>query len=294
MIAPQGLEFRSGYWDDRHATDRFKEFLVEIHGLDLSLWEEKGYWDHENYIAFSLFEGERMVATTNLFSMQMLVEGRRLRLGQFSGVGTLPEFRRRGLNRWLTERALEWAAPNHDGYFLFADEDAIPFYERCGFVPLRETISTLTVQPPALRPGLRKLDPQDDADLERIHDLACRRRPVSELLGTWTAKLLMFHCLYTLRDDLYYLPDLDVAVFFRVEQGHLTLFDVVGPKIPAFADLHPFISMQPHREVRFHFMPDQLNVEPDVRATLEGGNAHIYPPLQLPGPDCLFPFASHA
>jgi len=120
MRSLEGLEFRSGYWDDRRATDRFKEFLVTIHGLDLSLWERKGYWDHANYRAFSLFEGDRIVATTNLFLMEMMVDGRRRKLGQFSGVGTLPEFRKRGLNRWLTERALEWAAPKHDGFFLFS------------------------------------------------------------------------------------------------------------------------------------------------------------------------------
>ena len=90
MSALEGLDFRSGYWDDRRAKDRFKQFLATIHGLDLSLWEQKGYWDHENYIAFSLFEGQRIVATTNLYSMEMQVEGRRCRLGQFSGVGTLP------------------------------------------------------------------------------------------------------------------------------------------------------------------------------------------------------------
>lgn len=294
MTGPDGLEFRSGYWDDLQATARFKEFLITIHGLDLSLWEEKGYWDHENYTAFSLFEGERMVATTNLFSMEMLLQGRRQRLGQFSGVGTLPGFRRRGLNRWLTERALEWAAPNHDGYFLFADDDAIPFYGRCGFVPFRETISTLTVEPVAPRPGLQKLSADSDNDLEQVYRLACERTPVSQRFGAWTEKLLMFHCLYTLRDDLYYLPDLDVALFFRVDRGSLTLFDVVGREIPSFADLQPYLSAVPHHEVRFHFTPDRMGIDPERKMSLTHSNAHVYPPLRLPGPDCLFPYSSHA
>jgi GNAT superfamily N-acetyltransferase len=282
------------YWDNRRATKRFKEFLIAIHGLDLSLWEQRGYWDYENYHAFSLFEGERIVATTNLFSMEMLIDGRRRRLGQFSGVGTLPEFRRRGLNRWLTERALKWAAPTHDGFFLFADQEAIPFYDSCGFVPLRETVSTLRVERPAPRPGLRKLDPDNDADLEWIHRLACERSPISRLLGAWTEKLLMFHCLYTLRDDLYYLPDLDVAVFFRVDDRRLTLFDVVGREVPSFAELHPYISELPHDEVRFHFMPDKLDVVPSSKTPLKNSNAQVYPPLRLPGPDCLFPYSAHA
>ena len=294
MKAKEGLTFRSGYWDDRPAKERFKEFLISIHGLDLSLWEQKGYWDDEHYTAFSFFDGDRVVATTNLFSMEMVVDGVRRKLGQFSGVGTAPEFRGRGLNRWLTDKALEWAAPTHDGFFLFADQDAVSFYAKCGFVPVGETITGLMVEPQTHRPGLRKLNPESDDDLALIYRLACERSPVSDLLGASNAKLLMFHCLYTLRDCLYFVPDLDVAVFFDVDGGCLTLFDVVGRRIPSFADLHPYISGQRHSEVRFSFMPDKMGVEPTGQTTLRDSNAHVYPPLRLPEPERLFPYASRA
>jgi GNAT superfamily N-acetyltransferase len=289
-----GLEFRSGYWDDRRAKEQFKQFLISIHGLDLGLWEEQGYWDDEHYTAFSLFDGDRVVATTNLFSMEMMVDGVRRRLGQFSGVGTAPEYRGRGLNRWLTEQALQLAAPDHDGFFLFADEDAIPFYAKCGFVQVEETVATLRVTPPARSPGLRKLDPGDDGDLSLLYRLARERSPVSDLLGASNPRLLMFHCLYTLRDCLYYVPDLDTAVFFEVADGVLTLFDVVGRSVPSFAELHPYIAGTRHHEVRFFFMPDRLGVEPISWTVLEDNHLHVLPPLPLPGPRRLFPFVSRA
>jgi len=98
-------------------------------------------------------------------------------------VGTLPAFRRRGLNRWLTEQAIHWAAPTHEGFFLFADREAIPFYAKCGFAAAPESSFMLAVEPPVPRPGLRKLDPADDRDLHRIYRLACERSPVSDRLG---------------------------------------------------------------------------------------------------------------
>ena len=52
--------------------------------------------------------------------MDMVIGGRKSRVGQFSGVATHPQFRRRGLNRWLTEQAMQWASKTHDGFFLFA------------------------------------------------------------------------------------------------------------------------------------------------------------------------------
>jgi hypothetical protein len=41
--------------------------------------------------------------------------------------------------------------------------------------------------------------------------------------------------------------------------------------------LHPFPSEEPHTEVRFHFMPDKMRVDPDRKTTLQDSNAHTYP-----------------
>jgi len=289
-----GLTYRAHYWDDLHAKELFKEFLLSIHGLDLSLWDEEGFWDDEHYTAFSLFDGDRIVATTNLFSMEMVVEGVPRRLGQFSGVGTAPEFRRRGMNRWLTEQALESAGANHDGFFLFADEEAVPFYAKCGFVPVEETIPVVSVAAPTPVPGLRRLDPGNRGDLALLSRLAGERSPVSDLLGVWNARLLLFHCLYTMRDCLYYVSDLDAAVFFEVDSGILTVYDIVGRRVPPFAELHPFISGIPHHEVRFLFMPDKMGVDPTRWTSLEDSGLQVLPPLRLPEPQCLFPQVSRA
>ena len=62
-----GLVLRSHYWDDRRAKDAFKAFLLDIHNLDLTLWDEAGFWD-DHYTAFSLFDGERVVSSVCLYS----------------------------------------------------------------------------------------------------------------------------------------------------------------------------------------------------------------------------------
>ncbi len=288
-----GLVLRSHYWDDRRAKDAFKAFLLDIHNLDLTLWDEAGFWD-DHYTAFSLFDGERVVSSVCLYSMDMVIDGLRRRVGQFSGVGTLPSFRRRGLNRWLTERVLEWATPTHDGFFLFADEEAVPFYERCGFVPVRETIATLATDVPQPRGALVKLDPERDRDLQRVYALACARTPVSDALGVLTPKLLMFHFLYTLRDHAYYVEDLDVVAFFKLSDGKLILYDVLGRHVPSFSELQPYLGLRPYREVWFLFMPDRMLIEPTGRTTPADNNTHIHPTLRLPVRDVLFPYVAHA
>ena len=145
MKEKKRLTFRSSYWEDLSARDGFKKFLNSMFGLDLTLWEQKGFWDDDFYTPFSFFEDDRVVSSACLYSMDMVIGGQRRRLGQFSGVGTLPQYRRRGLNRKLTEQAMQWASPTHDGFFLFATDEAVPFYAECGFVATQESAPTLMI-----------------------------------------------------------------------------------------------------------------------------------------------------
>ncbi len=293
MTGPDGLTYREGYFGNRLLRNEFKRFLREIHGLDLTRWEACGFWD-EGYRAFSLLDGDRMVASVCLYSMDMTIGGAPRRVGQFSGVGTVPGRRRRGLGRWLSERALAWAAPGHDGFFLFADEEALPFYARLGFTRASESVPVLAVEPPAPRPGMRRIEVDDDHDLALLTAIARRRAPASEALGVRNPELLLFHCLYTLPGRAWFVPDLNAAVFFSVEEGRLTLFDVAAARIPSFAELHPYLAGIPHHEVRFRFEPDRMGVEPSSRLPLEENNLHLHPSLRLPASPILFPYTAHA
>lgn len=291
---PAGLTFRSRYWDDRPAREAFQRFLIDIHGLDLGLWERRGFWDHEGYLPFSLFDGDLVVASLCVYSLRGVIDGEPRRIGQFSGVGTAPELRRRGLNRWLTERALANLGPTHDGFFLFSAPDAVPFYRRCGFAPLMQRAAVIRVDAPLARPGARCLDLDRAADLDLLVSLARERTPVSRVLGVHSTNLLMFHVLYAFRDRVWYLPDLDVVVLFGVADGRLTLVDVIGREMPTFADLHPYLPAESHREVRFGFAPDRLDVHVDETVALEDDHTHVWPGLTLPRGEPMFPHTAHA
>ncbi len=284
---------RTAYWDDPEARRAFKEFLAEIHGLDLTPWEEAGYWD-DLYRPFSFFDRGRVVSNVCLYSMDMTVAGERRRVAQVSAVGTRPEYRRRGLSGRLTELALDWAAPGHHGAFLFADEGALAFYAARGFEPVEERIPVLAVDPPPVRPGLRRLDPDDPADRGRIWDLAQRRSPVSDRLGVQNPRLLMFFFLQLFREGTFLVPDPEAVVFLKREPDRLTLFDVIAGRMPSFAELHPYLAGAPHGEVRFRFPVDRLGVEPTRWEPLVGNNAHVRAPFALPAGAGCFPFTAQA
>ncbi len=287
------LEFRTDYWDDRRARAEFQAFIRQIHGLDFSLWQDMGCWD-PLYRPFSSFDGERLVASTCLYSMDMVVRGQRRRVAQISGVGTLPEYRRRGLNRRLTERALEWARPDHDFVFLFADEEAFPFYAATGFRPVQEQAPSVLAPPVSPRAGLEPVDPTDPAVFAALRRAAERRCPVSRQLGVLNVELLLFHALYPLRGFLYSLPALGLFLAFTRDEDGVRLFDLVGERVPAFAELWPYLSEGRAERVEFRFPPDQLELSELEWAPLLGNGTHLRGDFPLEGEPFLFPFTAHA
>lgn len=285
------LSLRTEYWDDLAARGAFKEFLVTIHGLDLSEWESAGYWDYD-YTPFSFFDGERVVSSVCVYSLEAVIDGAPARVAQISGVGTLPAWRRRGLNRQLTERALEWARDDHQAVFLFADTGAVPFYTACGFTPIDEFVEFMEATPVDRKGGLVKLDPGEKEHRDRIYKYAEHRGPVSEKLSVSSPKLFAFHCLHSLRDSVYEIPDLKCLVCCERIDGCLKIFDVVAEAVPAFEQIYPYNACDSDREVEFHFHTDKLGLGELQSRQLLGNNPFVKGGFPIERP--VFPYICRA
>jgi len=285
------LTLRTEYWDDPGALEAFKEFILKIHGLDFSEWESAGYWD-DAYTPFSFFEGDTVVASVCIYLLDAVVQGETTRVAQISGVGTLPERRRKGLSRQLTDVGLEWARGRHDGVFLFADTDAIPYYLRCGFTPIDEYVEIVEVTPVLNCGGAVRLDPGRKQDLDRIYEYAKRRAPVSDKFSVLNEKLVMFHALHGLRDKVYEIPDLKCLVFHKRAEGCLSIFDIVGERVPTLTDIYPYIAHENDRYVETHFFADKLGLNETEIRLLPGNNPFVKAAFPVEKP--VFPYTSRA
>jgi ribosomal protein S18 acetylase RimI-like enzyme len=285
------LTLRTEYWDDPTAKAAFNDFLVEIHGLALSNWDSQGYWD-KAFTPFSFFEGDKIISNVCIYSLDAVVNGKPTRLAQISSVGTSPDWRRKGLNRQLTNIGLEWAGGNHDGVFLFSDTGAISFYEACGFRPIEEYVEFVEAGTVDRIDGIVKLDPENRQDLDRIYEVAKRRTPVSNRFSILNAKLVMFHVLYYLRVHLFEIPDLDCVVFFKREEGILKIFDILAERIPSWSELHPYLADEGDRIVEFHFHADKLGINEIKTKPLSGNNPFVKDIFPIERP--VFPYTSRA
>jgi GNAT superfamily N-acetyltransferase len=285
------LQLKTQYWDDPSALAAFKTFILKIHGLNFTDWDSGGFWDH-SYTPFSFFDGDKVVASVCVYLLDAVVNGEDTCLAQVSGVGTLPEWRRRGLNRQLTDVALDWARGKHDGVFLFANTEAVPFYNKCGFSSIDEFVETIDVTPVPKCGGSVRLDPGNDQELNRIYEYATQRAPVSDQFSVLNAKLLMFHVLYILRDCIYEISNLDCLVFCRRANGTLSIYDIVGERIPRLEELYPYVAAASDRVIEFHFNTDKLGLEKVGTRPLIGNNPFIKGAFPIEKP--VFPFTSRA
>ena len=285
------LEYRSEFWDDLPSREAFKTFLRKIHNLDLSLWDDAGFWDNA-YTPFSYFNDGKVVSSICLYFLDAVIDGKSSKLVQISGVGTLPAFRNQGLNRRLTDRALDWAKGKHQGVFLFADEEATPFYQRCGFTPIQESQEYCHITPVPTQMGINQLDISDTGTLQKIHDYAIQRCPQSERFSITNPQLLMFHVLYTMANKIIEIPELNCLVFFDRRDSEINIYDIVGREMPTFNDLYPFIAQKADEQVNFHFHTDKLEGR-DIKTRLTNLNNTFVKgdfPIQNPA----FPFTSRA
>ena len=282
------MELRTAYWDDRDSREAFQRFILDIHNLDFNAWEEAGYWD-DAYRPFSWFQDGEVISSVCIYSLPAVIDGRRTKVAQISGVGTLPEYRRCGLNRELTAAGLQWAAREHEGVFLFSDVDAVPYYERCGFTAMDEYLPTVEIEPVPRQGAAVLLGPPDQ---DRIRRFAERTAAVSRKFAVGNWKLFMFHALYTLRDRIWEIPDLECLVCFRRSGATLMIYDILGESIPTFERLYPYISAPTDRTVEFHFHTDRLGLGESGRRELIGNNLFVKPGFPVDEP--VFPYTSRA
>ncbi len=283
---------RTAYWQDLAARKTFKDFILQIHRVDFSAWDRAGYWD-DDYSPYSYFVGDRLVASLCIYTLHARVNGEACKVAQVSGVGTLPEYRLQGLNRRLHEIALPEALAKHRWAFLFADDDAVPFYRKCGFRPVNAHAVVVPLPAVAPDPGIEKLDIDDAAVRDSIFQLACIRAPVSQVFSTANPKLLMYQLLYKLRNHAWRIPALDAVVLMKRDGARTVVYDILARELPRFGQLAPFLVEGGAREVEFRFSVDALDVPSWKLRELPGHNAHVLGDFEL-GLQPVFPFTSEA
>lgn len=212
---------------------------------------------------FVIREGERVLSHVGVIELSLIVLGQPTTMGSVHGVATHPDYRHRGYFRQLIEEALQYCAPRYATQILTTEHPE--YFEPFGFRVVQEYGFTARIQSTGHKDGLRLLNLHDTQDIALLHRLLATRTPVSQVVGVVNEKAVF--CFNEGSRPLYYAADLDVLLCLEQKGSHLTLFDVVGPRLPSLAEI---VERLPRAvaEVTLCFSPDRLNVMAEAQPYL--------------------------
>lgn len=250
----QGTDYRfeSAYRRNHALRASYNALTRRIYGFDFEQWYQSGWWG-ESYRPYSLLDGDRVVSNVSVSLQEFRILGERRLYAQLGAVMTAPEYRGRGLSRWLLQRVLEEYSSSCDQVFLFANDSVLEFYPKFGFIEAQETAHTIVMDGGrgAARP-LNPADPKDQALLLELYRSAARGSP---LALEKNEGLLMFYALGFWRENFYYLEDLHAAAIAQWEGDTLHCMDVFGPGEVSLKTLLTALARPDTRRVELGFTP---------------------------------------
>jgi GNAT superfamily N-acetyltransferase len=269
----------------------FQELALGVFGLSFEKWYQQGYWT-DSYLPYTLFHQGRAVANISVNVMPFLYKGAARLYIQLGTVMTAPDYRKRGLSRYLMGRVLEDWKEKSDAIYLFANKTVLDFYPKFGFVRGKESQCMLSVNPNPKK--LRKLNVDCAEDRELLRRKYAEGESFSKfsLVDNWG--LLMFHCAGFVKNCIYYLEEKDVAVIADYHKEQLCCYHIFGKTTAALEQILNDVSHADTRQAVLYFSPVGSYPETDWQEEddtlfVYGGKENLFQNGGL-----LFPLLSHA
>jgi len=116
--------------------------FVEEYNDDSNDSNDSIEWIEESNYRVLGFVGGRLVSQVILSSQDILIGSQSLSIAGVGGVGTHPDWRRRGFARRLLKAAEDWIRSEgcYDFGMLFCDPEMIPYYASCGYIQIYNPI----------------------------------------------------------------------------------------------------------------------------------------------------------
>jgi len=268
-------EIIESYRDDEKLRNKFYDFVDTVFpGLNFKLWHDKGCWDGP-YIPYSIIEKDKIIANVSITEMTVILDSKKIDAVQFGTVGTIPEYRERGLSRYLMESVLDKYKNDIDVFFLFANDSVLDFYPKFGFERHQMSIFRSDTLPNQKARTAHKLNINNREDFTLIRKLLEERMTITDSFGAINYDFIaMWHIINLYPNNLYYFEDENVIVIARENNGKLHVIDVISSEPIDIESFIPGISScDKLKSIYYYFPPDRLHyrfdtTEPDEDSPL--------------------------
>lgn len=226
-IKDKNYYFIKQYKDNSKFRKNFNELALKIYDINFETWYESGYWQ-DRYIPYSIADGNQVIANVSVNVMDFEVLGEKKIFIQLGTVMTEPKYRNLGLIRFLMEKIIDEWKDKCDLIYLFANDTVLDFYPKFGFNKAEEYQYSKSLRYNKSNISFEKLNLDDRNQRNFVYDKIKSSVSYSKLFMKNDMDLIMFYCIGFLKENIYYIKDLDVIVFAEFIEDSLMVIGIFG------------------------------------------------------------------
>ncbi|MCB2231151.1 GNAT family N-acetyltransferase [bacterium] len=277
--------------DDVRMREAYFAYVKRVFSMaDFREWHNRGCWP-DGYTPVSAMVGGEIVSNVSVAKMGLLVDGAPVRGIQLGAVGTVPEYRGKGLSRMVMDYVMEQFAETVDIMFLFGNDDVVEFYPRFGFEAHHEQVFVRDSVAPKGNLRARRLDINDPNDWAFLCDRIARRAPLTRLFGAVEYDFVTtWHVINLHREHVWYVDEADCIAIVSERDGVVTVWDLIFDE-PVDVDsvVASVIQSDAVREVQYYFSADVVEFKHDRTVAPEDSHLFVRGELPIAGREFKFP-----
>ncbi|HEM1652262.1 TPA: GNAT family N-acetyltransferase [Listeria monocytogenes] len=288
-------EMISDYKDNKMYRYSFNKLAESTFDINFEEWFRSGFWN-DKYVCYSYIDNNEVISNVSINKMNLIYQGENYSALQIGTVMTHPNYRGQGLAKNLLNHVIAKYEDQYDFLYLFANDTVLDFYPKFGFERIEEssfTVDACNLKKKASK--LKKLNPDNKTDFQLISRIVSKRAPLSNILDVKESEdLLMFYVLIALKNELYYLEELDVIVLMEQEGTDLYVLDILSTKKLDVVEVLSYLSTKKIETIHLLFTPEKSKYI-DAAYIIETEDMLFVRPNVLTSENYfLFPATSHA
>ncbi|BCN32697.1 GNAT family N-acetyltransferase [Anaeromicropila herbilytica] len=211
----------------------FNMLTLSTWGWDFEDWYQNGYWSN-NYIAYSIVDGERVVANVSISPMKFINKEKVMNFIQLGTVMTDNSYRQQGLIRELIKEIELDYKDKVDGYFLFANDSVLEFYPKFGYrkaiqYEYFKEINNEIINETEVQVMARSIPMQGKEQWLAFEDAIKASCIQNDLWLENNLELVMFYVTKFMCNNVYKVDSQDAYIIAEVNDGVLYIHQIFSP-----------------------------------------------------------------
>ena len=254
------MQLVSNYMRDDALRHALNDLTKKTFGFDFESWVTGGYFEGD-YIPFSFIEDGKIISNVSANRMSFLQNGVEKNYIQIGTVMTDEAYRRQGLAKKLMDHVVNQYKDSCDGFYLFANLDAVDFYDKCGFsreMEYRYSVKNEFCMRKSAGEIFISVNAADKQMKQKYMNMVRRSAANSSLEQLNKFGLQMF---YTAdMENVYYSTDMDCFIVAEIEENTLLLQSIVSENNVALMDILQRVRGEYHK-CQLGFVPAMKDMD---------------------------------